>query len=187
MKKVAVQSGFTLIEILVALSVFGLVGVLAVGSVVSTSTNYRRVESETSALRDLKSAFETVASELRTGSTWECYDNDVVQSDCSGSWDEFRFLNDRNEQISYYFADTPGNSRTQLVREDATTTRVAAVTGPDIDFSSWSFALNGHDPSDTIQPGLRINVVGTWYGNGTSEQFHYETYVTQRNLDNDQL
>lgn len=177
-------SGFTLIEIMVALAVFGLLAVVAVGAVVSLTANYKLVENESLAFRDTRSAFETMVTEIRTGSTYGCYISDVPQAECTAGF-EFRFLNDQGQQISYKLADVLGNSRTQLVRIDSASGRTAAITGPDIDITTAYFDLNGQDSTDTEQPSVRISIVANWYRGGEQEQFHYGTFITQRNLDNE--
>lgn len=64
--------GFTLLEMIVALAIFSVVAVIAVGALVRVVGLNRRAQTLQSAMIDLSFALESMSREIRVGSTYYC-------------------------------------------------------------------------------------------------------------------
>src|SRR3989344_6877449 len=66
------NAGFTLIEIMVSVSVFAVVVIIAVGALISINDANRKVQSMRALMYNLNFALENISRTLRTGSSYHC-------------------------------------------------------------------------------------------------------------------
>lgn len=173
------QAGFTLIEIMVAVSIFALVMVVAIGAVLSIVSANKKSLAVSSVLSNFNSALESMVRDLRTGYDYRCGN---TGGDCS----------DGEEGESITFFSTQSNQDvTYGVEGDAITKEVNGntqyLTSKDVIVDDLRFYVSGTDTaildSDYKQPRIIITLKGTYNGLGKLTEFHLQTMVSQRRID----
>jgi prepilin-type N-terminal cleavage/methylation domain-containing protein len=76
--KIKKQSGFTLVEMIVALAIFIIVAVVAVGALTKVTGLNRRAQTLQSSMNSLGFALEAMSRELRVGDTYHCKQGALV-------------------------------------------------------------------------------------------------------------
>lgn len=187
--------GFTLIEMMVAVSIFAIVMMIGVGALLSLVETNRRAQAINSVMSNLNAAIEGMSRTIRVGTTYHCRTSAVPPSpsvlsqpqDCAlGSGILFAFesatgdRSDDDDQIVYRL------SGTQLERSlDAGGTWVA-LTAPEVQIESFEIFTIGSTPlsdSDTIQPRVVMRIEGSAPVPGGNTTFSVQAGVTQRLLD----
>jgi prepilin-type N-terminal cleavage/methylation domain-containing protein len=187
------KKGFTLLETLVALTIFAFVVTICVGSVVQILAVNRQAQSTKISINNLNMALENMTIDLRFGSNYWCQRVDIHDQNLSGEPGE--------DRLKYNLADTEGldnggaglgepyyscKSITFLFREDGGSefsrkpTNYSLVGGQII----RSMYINGEWKSEPITAGpddglditkLDLHVLGAYppsyyESNGTSER-----------------
>ncbi len=101
-RRVAMRSltGFTLIEIIIALSIF-IAALMITGGIITAATSAQRKVTEFRRVQDnARFALEYLSKEIRTGKEMESLNWDG--SSCIGLCPRIRFCNDRGERVEYY-------------------------------------------------------------------------------------
>lgn len=180
-------SGFTLIELMVSISIFAVVMVMSMGAVFAIVDANRKSRSLKSAMNNLNLAIETISRNVKFGTNWKC---DGASSDCAnGSSITFndRFtLNGVLQIVSYRFITVGGIG--QIERNisggpNDTGGNYELLTSPEINITDFKLSTSGIG-SDDKQPFmiLKINgVVGTKVSSQTS--FDLQSAVSQRELE----
>ncbi len=192
MKKVLTKNkehGFTLIEIMTAVSIFAIVATISMGSILTVFDVNRKSESIKSVMDNLNLAIESMAREIRFGTYYSC--NPTLptllppsKQNCSSGAESMAFLsNDQTQSIVYRkFGTTIEKSK------DAGSTFVP-VTAPEIVINDLKFFVLGALPSSSEsgnpqQPKVLMKIKGTaGTKDGTKSEFTVQTLVSQRQLD----
>ncbi len=66
------QKGFTLVEMIVALAVFTVVALIAVGALLKITSANKKSQTLKTTINNLNFALESMSREIRTGSTYQC-------------------------------------------------------------------------------------------------------------------
>lgn len=84
MKLLRPQSGFTLIEMIVSLAIFGIVVTISVGALLVLVGTNQRLQGEQSVMTNLSFALDSMTREIRTGGAYWCFtylnSNDFTES-----------------------------------------------------------------------------------------------------------
>lgn len=153
------EKGFTLVEILVAASIFVIVMTIATGAFVNIMKIQRRVNAKTEALQDLRQVTELIVRDIRTGQVSEV------------SLNELTVNNQEGEDITYSLS--AGN---EILRNSQ------PVTGDRLTVRRMEFTYNENiglqqSPITIFVSGLGLEVAGP----GTTEdEIHIQTSVTSR-------
>ncbi|MFC1632652.1 type II secretion system protein J [Patescibacteria group bacterium] len=149
------EKGFTLVEILVAISIFVIVMTIATGAFVNMMKVQRRVNAKTEALQDLRQVTELMVRDIRTGQ--------VTRRDS----DELEVINQKGDKILYELS--PLNN--EIVRAGK------AITGERVNIRKLLFT---GDPDSQIT--IFISAFGIEEaGAGTTEdEINIQTSVTSR-------
>ncbi len=91
MRKINLQSGFTLIELIVSLGVFSTVVTIAVGALLVLVAANQQLQSEQSVMTNVSFALDSMTREIRTGTDYYC-DSSNSQSGTNNMFDEGRDL-----------------------------------------------------------------------------------------------
>ena len=157
--------GFTLIEMLVSISVFMVVMTVAAGSLLSIIDANGKAQSLKSAVNNLNFAIGSMAKEIRVGTDYKC-DN----SDCSLGADNINFTSSSNQDIKYNF-----NSNSI---ERCISSLCQQMTAKGVNIDSLKFYIKGSNPARVL-----ITVSGTA---GTKvklqTKFNLQTTVSQRSF-----
>lgn len=173
------QKGFTLIELMVAVSIFIVVMTISMGSIISVFDANRKSRSLKTVLNNLNLAVESMSKEMRFGKNYHCGSvNDTGTSalDCSGGNVRVNFLSSGGVQISYRFIGA-------TIEKQVGSGDYIAVTAPEIVIDDLVFYARGAGNSDFLQPKVLVKIKShTGTGTGQSD-FTLQTLVSQRTLD----
>lgn len=190
MKKIIIKKngGFTLIEIMVAVTIFALVMMIAIGAVLAIVSANKKAESLSSVVNNLNFAFEGMVRDIRTGSLYDCGGSNSssppTPTDCSSlgssqiSFQSSQFLSPTFYALS---TDAQGNSRIGKAVNGGT---VSYLTAPEVKIDSLKFYVVGSSNADQIQPHILVVLKGH-YGESVSDKstFNLQTLISQRKLD----
>lgn len=193
--------GFTLIEVMVAVSIFTIAVTIGTAAVLNTNAIYRKASATRALLDNLGFVMEDMSRNLRLGNTYNCGfigDDKLVSSpkDCvdkvSGDWAiAFEGVNgvseDPNDQIIYVIGDPLGelggkNSIYKTTYGDLKNQKYQRIVSPeiDIDKNKSSFVVTGAE--GVGQPMVKIRLSGKVLIKKQETTFNLETVVSQRML-----
>lgn len=195
-KKIA---GFTLIELMVAVSIFSIVMTMSMGAVLSIVEANRKSRSLQAAMNNLNLVVETVSRNVKFGTNWKCRTNPddrlTPEEDCiSGSVykeiifdDRFTLPNAELQRVSYALIPNSSGSGAKIKRKITNnlglTLGYEPLTFTDININEFKLHVSGVG-LDQRQPFLLMTirgVAGTKVSNQT--QFDLQTAVSQRELE----
>ena len=186
------QGGFTLVELMVSLSLFIIVVLALVGSLYNVNDASRKVQAMRTVMDNLNFAMESMSRTIRTGEDISC-DIDVPGVNCPiGGAEVNRELTVKSTlgesaQIDYrWVRDATNKGRIEKKRTDLTnpggdTPEWVAITSPEIDVEKFSFYVSGVGANDSQQPSVIIKLEGVATAStGTIAPFAIQTYLSQR-------
>jgi type II secretory pathway pseudopilin PulG len=153
--------GFTLIEIMVATSIFMVVMLMAMGALVTTSHTAKKAQALRTAMDNVNFAMESMTRTLRMG------------QDYSGGGTYINFT----PPVPSAFALSGG----VLNRCDGGT--CIPMTSESVSIDYLQFYITGADPADYIQPSVYIALKGVVTVKGETSQFALQTIVSQRSVE----
>ena len=173
------RKGFTLIELMVAMSIFIVVMTISMGSILGVFDANRKSRSLKIVLNNLNLAVESMSKEMRFGKNYHCGSGTVtVPQNCPGGDTLMSFLSSDNLQIVYKLN---GTTIEKSINGGST---YIAVTAPEITIDDLTFYTLGALTSDTLQPKVIIKIKSHA---GTTDigrsDFTLQTLVSQRVLD----
>jgi len=204
-KKQKTERGFTLIEIMVSVSIFTIVMTISMGALLSILDTNRKAQALKSVMNNLNFALESMTRDLRFGMYYQCgYGGGAVTpSDCAGGESSIGMISNRDidgdgkisdsgDIIAYGFKVTnPSTGEGQIFKaikgenpSNISASGVFPITAPEIKIQSLKFYVSGSDQSDTVQPKILLVVKG--YA-GTKDNiksyFNLQTTISQRCFD----
>lgn len=179
------NKGFTLIEMLVAVALFSIVLVVAMGAILTVIDANRKAQTLSSVMTNLNFAIESMTRSIKTG----------VDPELSGSGQIITVdandlsSNSFNRQKVVFSRLEDSDGRGSIVRKIGNKDFIP-ITAPEVDITSLSFSLNGDDgrtgpytPPDFKQPVTLIAVEGVVkISNDIESNFKIQTSVSQRRL-----
>lgn len=196
------QKGFTLVELMVALTLFTIVVMAAVSSLYSVNNASRKVQAMRSVLDNLNFAVESISRTVRTGTDIVCegLENRDYPA-ASGTYNCPFGVGEPTQRIlvsstlgteqliEYRFGENQQNGNGQLEK------RVQdengnwpdywiSLTSPEIDIENLSFYVDGADLTDGLQPSVMMFVEGVaTAGTDNIAPFAVQTYISQRAIE----
>ncbi len=171
------KKGFTLIELMTAISIFVIVMLISMGSIIGVFDANRKSKSLKTVLNNLNLAVESMSKEMRFGKNYHCGSGDVtVPQNCPGGGILMSFLSSDDVQITYRLSG-------EAIEKQVANGEYIAVTAPEIVIDNLTFYTLGAGTGDLFQPKVVIMIqshAGT--GKGRSD-FTLQTLVSQRVLD----
>jgi prepilin-type N-terminal cleavage/methylation domain-containing protein len=183
-KKNELVGGFTLIEMLVAVSVFATIATISTGALLSVSDAQQKILALRIVQDNLSYVFDIMGKEVRTGNSYHCGITSDDFSDtplnCTSSGGpSFTFRNNAGDKITYRL-NTGRIER--IVNGNAAAPFV--LTSPDANITYLTFYVVGAPANDNNQPRLTVILKGTA---GVKEkiksQINIQTTISQRLLD----
>lgn len=187
--------GFSLIEMMVAVSIFSIVMMIGVGALLSLVEANKRAQAINSVMSNLNAATESITRAIRVGTMYHCRTSSTppaaavlsTSQDCaSGNGRLLAFesstgsSSDIDDQVVYRI------NGTQLERSlDAGATWVA-LTAPEVIIDSFEIFVVGSTSlggGDTIQPRVVMRIKGSAPVPGGTTSFSVQAGTTQRLLD----
>src|SRR3989344_1216880 len=171
------KKGFTLIELMVAVSIFIIIMTISMGSIIGILDANRKSRSLKTVLNNLNLAVESMSKEMRFGKNYHCGSGTITEpQNCPSGGTLMSFLSSDDLQITYRLNGTTIEKKT----EDEI---YLPVTGPEITIDDLTFFTFGAAKVDLLLSNVIIKIkshAGT--GKGQSN-FTLQTLVSQRNLD----
>src|SRR3989344_7817509 len=109
LKNLKTKKGFTLVELMVSISLFTIVMTISMGSIFSVFNTNKKSESLRAVMDNLNFTLEAMTRTVRFGTNYHC---DVtvgvisVPRDCASGADSFSVLDSNGQQVSYKLSGT---------------------------------------------------------------------------------
>ncbi len=186
------NKGFTLVEIMVAVSIFAIVMMISIGAVLAIVGANKKAQSLNSVIDNLNFAFEGMVRDLRTGYDYKC--NGEIPGDClsgtGGTSVEFTSQQADGATVTYAL-DPDRHAITKTVGGIT-----SDLTAAEVYIQSLNFYVADTDSTadgNYRQPRILVIIKG-YAGNATKDQngdvtvqnlsnFSLQTLVSQRRLD----
>lgn len=180
------KKGFTLIEVIVAVGIFALVMMVAIGAVLAIVGANKKAQSLHNVINSFNLAIETMVRDMRTGYGYQCGNGTPVAVDCiDGTAFAFTSTLSDEKEVTYAFNSDEGYITKQVDGEDDEPLR---LTSSDVFITKLSFTLTGVETltsvlRDFYQPKVLVIIQGEARLAGEVSKFNIQTLVTQRRLD----
>ncbi|MBV9349302.1 MAG: prepilin-type N-terminal cleavage/methylation domain-containing protein [Patescibacteria group bacterium] len=188
------RRAFTLVEMMVAVSIFAIVMLVGVGALLALVQANARAEAINSVMNNLNAALDSMSRTIRVGTTYHCETSPVpplpatlaVPQDCAGGGGKLLALegangdpNNPNDQIVYRL------NGTQLERSLAAGANgtFVAITAPEVSIDKFEFYVVGAPRGDNLQPRVLMHIQGSAKVPGGTTIFTVQASVVQRLLD----
>ncbi len=172
------EKGFTLIELMTALSLFAVLVTVNLGSILGVFEANRKSRALRAVMTDLNQAVETMSREMRYGTNYHCGSGSVTTpQNCASGGTLVSFLSSDNLQITYR------QNGATFQKQIGTSGDWLPVIPPEVVIDNLTFYVTGAGAADGLQPKALITFKGhAGSGKGLS-YFGLETLVSQRALD----
>lgn len=186
--------GFTLIEMMVSVTLFSVVMLIGVGALLSLIETNRRIQAINSVVNNMNAALEGMSRSVRVGTNYHCRTSSTPPSagelntpqNCplgGGLLLAFEASNgdrsNQNDQVVYRLNGTQLERSTQ---SGANGTWVA-LTAPEVTIDSFEFFVLGASTGDTLQPRVLMKIQASAPVPGGTTRFSVQASVTQRLID----
>lgn len=199
------QSGFTIVEVMIAMAIFTVIVTIGIGAVLDATTQHARAQNIRTIMDSMNFVMEDMSRNIRLGSELRCvtpandvpYPNyvdsssgKVITADCPttgasampyGSNKIIFKSVDGATRLTYIISQTDGVIK--QIGDDPNTAK--SITPPEIsmDMQRSGFTVRGSSDSDQKQPLVTIRLAGTIHFKDGDSNFAIETTVVLRALD----
>ena len=173
------KKGFTLIELMIAVSIFIIVMTISMGSIISVFDANRKSRSLKTVLNNLNLTVESMMKEMRFGSNYHCGPGAVtIPQDCPSGDTLMSFLSSNGVQITYRLS---GQTIEKKIGNDV----YIAITAPEIIIDNLVFYTLGAEAraGDPLQPKVLVKIKSRAGAGGGQSDLTLQTLVSQRVLD----
>jgi prepilin-type N-terminal cleavage/methylation domain-containing protein len=172
------KKGFTLIELMTAVSIFTIVMVISMGSILGVFDADRKSRTLKTIMNNLNLAIESMSKEMRYGKNYHCGASGTLAEpqNCPSGDTLMSFLSSEGTQITYRLE---GNAiEKQIGSED-----FLAITASDVVIDSLDFYTLGAGTGNSLQPKVIIKIEGHVGSDKSRSDFTLQTLSSQRALD----
>lgn len=173
------NNGFTLVELLISISLFTTITFLSIGALITIFDANKRSQSSKTVVDNLNLSIEDMARTIRFGDTYHCGSSLPLNSpnDCSLSSNQLAVQFEGNTVVYRL-------NGTSLQRSNNGGSSYSTITSPDVVINQLKFYVFGSSNADDIQPYVVIVIRG-YVGNRPINQstFFIQTVASQRTLD----
>ena len=175
------KKGFTLVEMLIAISLFIVVTFFSIGSLLSIFDASKRARDSKTVVDNLNFAIEDMTRVVRFGGSHYCgiSSSQTATQDCSGGGSSLSVTFEGNRIIYRW----NGSINDPIQRPD-NGGAYKNITSPETKIEHLKFYVMGSSDSDTQQSYVFVVIKG-YVGNKPTAQskFSIQTLMSQRNLD----
>lgn len=174
------KSGFTLVELMVSVSIFSLVMVICMGSIITVLDANRKSQNMRAVMDNLNSSLEGMTRTIRFGTNYHCGSTGTLTQplDCVNGNSSLTTLSSGGVSTTYSL------SGGRIIRSEGGNNYY--VTSPDIVVQSLTFYVLGSAPypGNLSQPRVIVSVSG-YSGTDldTRSSFSLQTTMSQRKID----
>jgi prepilin-type N-terminal cleavage/methylation domain-containing protein len=172
------QKGFTLIELMTAVSIFAIVMTISLGSIVGVFDANRKSRAMKSVMSNLNLAVESMSKEMRFGKNYHCgtTGQETSPQNCSSGATYLSFLDNGGEQVVYRLNN-------QAIEKNIQNRGFIAITAPEVVVDNLVFYTLGAGTGNTLQPRI-LMIVKAHSGTGPERSdLVLQTLVSQRAID----
>jgi len=178
------QEGFTLIELMVALTLFTIVVMAAVSSLYTVNNAARKVEAMRGLLDNLNFAMESMSRTIRTGQNittpTECTFSQHYDLPCEElSLTSTLGVTTEVEYRWWFNAANNGEIQKRFM-DNGTWSNWVSLTAPEINIQKLSFYVDGNQAADGEQPEVVIMVQGVATTENDIAPFAIQTFISAR-------
>lgn len=185
------NKGFTLVELLVAVALFAVVMLVAVGALLSLVLANRKAQALQSVMNNLNITLDDMARSIRMGSSFYCGTgvytppSELIAQDCSNGDTAFAFIpygKRVTDPARVYKYDATTKS---IMKSEDGGSSFVTITAGEVEIESLTFYVVGTQRGDTQQPKVVIIAKGNAGTNSskTTTSFHIQVTAVQRLLD----
>jgi prepilin-type N-terminal cleavage/methylation domain-containing protein len=169
------HKGYTLIELLVSISIFAVVMLAATSAYLAFIDANRRAQTTATIMNSLFFAVDSMARDIRTGNNYSC------AGGCAASGVSSISFTDANG-CSVTYAMLATTIVKSVSGPGCTTQTNSAVTDPTVTVNSLLYYVRGSTAHDALQPNVTVVIAGqaTVPNSTTVVPFQIETGATQR-------
>ena len=188
--KLTAHTGFTLVEMLIAMSIFSVISVAAFGTFMSALRAQVVITAEKEAAENIRFAFEFMSRQIRFAQRYDakagqpvgCVDLGV--SFFSASSQEIQFINVNDNCIKFSLVSNTILYWSDVLAGSSSSTNLTSLTSAKVD--ALDFIITGELRFDSNQP--RVTLVARVSGGGSGihtqgVRVNMQTTVSQRALD----
>lgn len=188
-----IQKGFSIVEMMISVTLFTAVVILGVGSLLSSNSVSKRTETARVALDSISFAMEDITRNLRLGSNYRCLSGgDLVNEspkDCQSSPSNHIALErvggevgNASDQIVYSIREYPGRDNIAILKSTDSGDNFVPITPPELflDATRSGFTVIGAETQGGRQPAVLIRLTGNVVYQDNSTPFSFQTTISQR-------
>src|SRR3989344_6721595 len=179
-RKTTQSSGFTLVEMIVAVALFAVVMLVSVGALLALVNANRKAQALQSVMNNLNITLDSMVRSVRMGSNYQCGSD----TDCpnGGKTLSFKPFDTSQPRWIYNF-----NSNTKRLEKSVsgTVAGLGPITAPEVTIEEMKFYVVNTDKTDEKQPKVVIVIKGSAGAEGSKARttFHIQATAVQRVLD----
>lgn len=189
------QKGFTLIELMVATSIFMVVMLAATGALMVASNSAREAKALRQSMDNVNYAMDTISRSLRLGSGFYCTSTSVylpvyTTQDCSSGGAAIVFIpantTTPGQADTMYRLGSIGATTMHEIERCDKNGNCVALTSPTVDITDLKFIVKGSGATSTgdfNQPNVFIMISGQVYVKNQNVKFFLQTLASQRNFE----
>lgn len=192
-------SGFTLIELMIATTLFTIIMLMGVGSLVVSSNSAKSFQKLRISVDNVNFAMESMTRELRMGTYYSCEEVEALftinrTNDCLQGGNIIVFKPQQigiapPARVAYVLVPRLKNGvkdgTNSLQKCDGDANHCFDIVSPDVNIETLKFYVKGSDPTDvdSIQPSVRILIRGLVMVKGVAKTFTLQTMASQRSVE----
>lgn len=193
--------GFTLVEMMVSISLFGVIMLVSVGALLSLVDANRKARSLESVMNNLNISLDSMVRAIRMGTHYNCGSTAIPQApnwgDCAQgvapltivpavfSFAPYGSNPAAQTERTVYSIANDAQGRARLYRSQNGGSASIPVTAPEVEIEEMQMYVVGSAPQDVTQPKVVIVVRGAAGEDGTNIRttFYIQATAVQRALD----
>jgi type II secretory pathway pseudopilin PulG len=185
---------FTLIELMVATSIFIVVMLIALGSFVVASDSARKSHALSATMDNVSFAMENMTRSIRVGKDYTCVSSgsnvslgsSLVNNDCplgGQGGGAIVFTSANHASGSHDMAFQLAGVGPYTLQQCTSTQGCIDITSPEVNIETLRFFVDGSSVNDAKQPIVYITMKGTVLVKGQENSFGVQTIATQRSTE----
>lgn len=196
------ETGFTLIEVMIAMGIFTILVTIGIGAVLDTIRQHHSSQNARAVMDSLNFVMDDMASTVRLSQNVRCLasgetfpvfttpTDPVIPESCpnlTGAHNEIVLNDQSGNHVMYAISvPTPSDPASHIYKlrgEDPSKAQLVSPPEVSMDYSHSGFFVHGAEAGDGSQPTVTIRLAGTISYQGVNSKFAIETTVTLRSLD----